>query len=403
MSALVVHLPAQPVSATTEFQFAVTNDGSTLLNHGSAPASVLPMSSRAGSEVVAVVPAGMLSWHRVELPQGMTARSPRLRAVLEGLLEEQLLDEPETLHFAVQPQLRTGVPLWVATCERDWLRGAMQVLEAAGRPASRIVPEFAPEGEPALYALGDPQDPQLVVAGSTGVTVLPLSSQALGLLPALPDNTPCIAEPAVAALAEQVLQHQPVLQHAAERWLRAARSPWDLAQFDLSSSGRARALKKLGTAWADMLAAPQWRPARWGALLLVAVNLIGLNAWAWRERSAQQEKRAAIRATLTQTFPQVTYVSDDAAAQMEKEVSALRQVTGATSGRDLEAMLGALGTVVPPQRPVSALDFAPGELRVKGLALTTDENRSVTAALKAQGYASVVNGEALVITPQVQP
>ena len=148
---------------------------------------------------------------------------------------------------------------------------------------------------------------------------LPLSSQALALLPSLPEDTPCVAEPAVAELAEQVLHRPPVLQQAPQRWLQAAQSDWDLAQFEFSSSGRARAFKKLGTAWADVLAAPQWRAARWGALLLVAVNLVGLNAWAWRERSALEEKREAIRRTLTQTFPQVKVVVD-APVQMEKEV-----------------------------------------------------------------------------------
>ncbi|HSV36298.1 MAG TPA: type II secretion system protein GspL, partial [Ramlibacter sp.] len=284
MSALIVHLPPQPVSASTEFEYALTNDSATLDGHGAAQAALLPLPTRAGAEVVAVVPVGLLSWHRIELPKGTAGNSPRLRAVLEGLLEDELLDEPEALHFAIQPQARVGAPVWVATCDRAWLRGAVQALEAAERPVARIVPEFAPEGEPALHAIGDPRQPMLVLAGSEGVTSLPLTPQALPLLPALPEDTPWVAEPALAELAEQVLQRPPALQHAAERWLMSARSGWDLAQFEFTSSGRARAFKKLGTAWADLLAAPQWRPARWGAVLLVALNLVGLNAWAWRER-----------------------------------------------------------------------------------------------------------------------
>ncbi len=402
MSALIVLLPPQQVTAATEFEYALTNDGSTVEAHGTAQAALLPLPTRTGAEVVAVVPTGMISWHRVDLPKGTSARSPRLRAVLEGVLEDRLLDEPEALHFALQPQVRGSGPLWVATVDRTWLRAAVQVLEAAARPAARIVPEFAPEGEPALYAMGDAQRPVLVLASSEGVTALPLSSTALALLPSLPKDTPLVAEPAVAQLAEQVLQHQPVLQHAAERWLRSARSAWDLAQFEFASSGRARALKKLGTAWADVLAAPQWRPARWGALLLVAINLIGLNAWAWRERSALDEKRQAVRRTLTQTFPQVKVVVD-APVQMEKEVAALRQVTGATSGRDLEAMLGALSTVAPPQRPVSGLDFSSGELRVRGLALRPEEAQALGAALKGQGYSSVLQGDTLALHPEGLP
>ena len=402
MSALLVFLPAQPISAATEFQYALTKDGSTVESHGSAQAALLPAPTRAGTEVVAVVPAAMMSWRRIELPKGTSAGSPRLRAVLEGLLEDQLLDEPDTLHFAVQPQVKPPAPVWVAVCDRAWLRSAVQALEAAERPAARIVPEFAPAGVTTLYALGDPQDASLIHVGSDGVMSLPLSSQALALLPSLPEDTPCVAEPAVAELAEQVLHRPPVLQQAPQRWLQAAQSDWDLAQFEFSSSGRARAFKKLGTAWADVLAAPQWRAARWGVLLLLAVNLVGLNAWAWRERSALEEKREAIRRTLTQTFPQVKVVVD-APVQMEKEFASLRQTTGTTSGRDLEAMLGALSTASPSGRVVSGVEYSPGESRVKGLGFTPTEVRAVVAALKSQGFTATMQGDTLVITPENLP
>ena len=402
MSALIVFLPLQPAGASTEFDYAVTSDGSTVESHGSAQAALLPLPTRAGAEVVAVVPAAMLSWHRLELPKGTSAGSPRLRAVLDGLLEDRLLDEPEALHFALPPQTRTGVPLWIAACDRAWLRSALAVLEAVERPVARIVPEFAPEGEPVLYAMGDPQHPVLVVAGSDGVMTLPLSPQALALLPALPESTRCVAEPAVAALAEQVLHHQPRLQQAPQRWVLAAQSAWDLAQLEFSSSGRTRAMKKLGTAWSDLMAAPQWRAARWGTLLLVAVNLLGLNAWGWREHSALAQKREAVRQTLTQTFPQVKVVVDPP-VQMEKEVAALRQATGAVSGRDLEAMLGALASAMPSPRTASGLEFNAGELRVKGLGVPPEDAETLAAGLKRQGYDSVPQGETLTITREATP
>jgi general secretion pathway protein L len=398
MSALVIRLPAQPVTASTEFDFVLSRDGSTMESHGSAPAAVLPAAGRAGTELVALVPVQMISWHRVELPKGTTAASARLRAVLEGLLEDQLLDEPESLHFAVQPQAKAGAALWVAVCDRMWLRGALQVLEAVQRPVARIVPEFAPEGQPVLYVIGDPEQPLLVAAGAEGVSALPLSAQALALLPPWLEGAPCVAEPSVAALAEQVLQRPPTLQQAPQRWLQSAQSAWDLAQFDLTSSGRARAWKKFGTAWADLLAAPQWKPARWGVILLLALNVLGLNAWAWRERSALDGRREAIRQTLTQTFPQVKVVVD-APVQMEREVAALRQRTGATSGRDLEAMLGALAAALPAPRPIGGLEYAGGELRVKGLNYSPDEARGAAVALKRQGYSATLQGDTLVIAP----
>ncbi len=397
MSALIVLLPPDPASASAEYEYVVTTDGVAADSHGSAQAALLPLPHRGGTEVVAVVPAARISWHRIVLPKGSTAASARLRSVLEGLLEDQLLDEPEALHFALPPQLRTGEPVWVATCDRGWLRDALQALDAAQRPAARIVPEFAPQGEPVLFGLGDPQHPVLVLAGSEGVITLPLTAQALSLLPSLPESTRCVAEPAVAALAEQVLQHRPELQQAPQRWLQAAQSDWDLAQFEFSRSGRARAMKKIGTAWADLLAAPQWRAARWGAVLLVALNLLGLNAWAWRERAALADKRVAMQQILTRTFPHVK-VAVDPPVQMAKEVAALRQTTGAVSSRDLEAMLGALSSAPLPQRPAAAIEYASGELRVRGIASNQDEAEPVVSALAGQGYNAALQGEVLVVT-----
>jgi len=400
MSALIVVLPPHPVTPATEFAYVVTNDGATVARSGATQASALPAPTRAGSEVVAIVPATMLSWHRVELPKGTTARSPRLRAVLDGLLEEKLLDEPEGLHFAVQPHLRAEAPAWVAICNREWLRGALRVIEEAGRPAARIVPEFAPRDEPALYAMGDPEDAMLVAATSDGVAALPLTPAALALLPSLPEDTACVAEPAVAALAEQVLQHRPVLQPSAERWLRSAQSEWDLAQFDLSSSGQA--MKRFGALWGDVLASPQWRPARWGAIALVVLNLVGLNAWAWRERSELEGKRDAMRRALTETFPSVKIVVD-APVQMEREIAALRQSTGATTGRDLEAMLGEIALALPQPRTPSNIDYANGELRLRGTGLTGDDGRSLSSTLKAHGYNVTNNADTLVVTREGQP
>jgi hypothetical protein len=70
-------------------------------------------------------------------------------------------------------------------------------------------------------------------------------------------------------------------------------------------------------------------------LLLLAANLIGLNAWAWKEQASWQSRRSAIDSTLTRTFPAVKVVVD-APVQMAREVAALRQATGAPSGSDLE-------------------------------------------------------------------
>ena len=68
--------------------------------------------------------------------------SARLRSILEGLLEDQLLDEPAQLHFALQPQPETGVSIWVVTTAREAIHAALKTLAQAGHEVARIVPEM---------------------------------------------------------------------------------------------------------------------------------------------------------------------------------------------------------------------------------------------------------------------
>jgi general secretion pathway protein L len=399
MSSLLVSLPLEPATSATEWAYAVSADGRTLADQGRAPAALLPLPRGPGAEVVAVVPVQALAWQRVELPKGIAPGTPRLRAALEGLLEEHLLDDTEAVHLALEPGARAGERAWVAICDRAWLRQALQLLEAAGRGVGRIVPEFAPEGLPALTVLGTPEQPVVVASGPEAVLALPLAPATLDLLPALPADAPVFAEPAVAATAEQVLQRQAALQQPPQRWLQSARTRWDLAQFDLASSPRARALRKLAGGWGDVLTGAAWRPARWAALLIVLANLAGLNAWAWKERATLEGKQQAVRRALQETFPHVRVVVD-APVQMEREVAALRQQTGMPSARDLDAMLVALASALPPGRTPAALDYSGSELRARGLALSAEEAQAVGAQLRPLGYVGTVDRDVLVVTAE---
>ena len=46
----------------------------------------------------------------------------RVRAVLDGLLEEKLLDDPAQLHLALDDTAEAGQPSWVAACDKAWLQ-----------------------------------------------------------------------------------------------------------------------------------------------------------------------------------------------------------------------------------------------------------------------------------------
>lgn len=400
MRTLIVCFPSTASSSTTSYDYSLTADGRTLLDHGSVPPDLLPSAER-GSEVVAVVSAGQLSWHSVELPRGIGAGSPRLRAVLENLLEERLLDDPGQLHLALAPGTASSGPVWVAVCDRAWLRSHLQALEAAHCPVTRIVPEFEPETGPLqLLVIGEPDLPQLLATGEAlgSVMRLPLSAAGLALLPAIADDQDLqvLAEPGVAALAEQLLQRKVSLLTRPQRWLDAAGSSWDLAQFDLASSSRSRTFKRLSGIGREWLQSPVWRPARWGVVLLLAANLLGLNAWAWKEQSALQSGRAAAQAMLTQTFPQIKVVVD-APLQMEREVAALRQATGASSGRDLETMLAAVGSALPADRAAGAIEFSAGEARIRGLRLSAQEGSALAIRLKSQGFTARLEGDVLTV------
>lgn len=401
MSILLLYLPTGTPGPTTEFSYTLTADGHTATRQASASAALLPDPGRTG-EVVAVVPARALSWQRVTLPQGATTSAVRLRSVLEGLLEEQLLDEPAQLHFALAPDAQIGEITWVAVCDRNWLRQTLQLLESAGRSVGRIVPEFAPGSSDSreVYALGVPEEAQLVLTSTSpdqAVNVLPLNAAtlALGTHSADPDQAVSVrAEPAVAGITEKLLNRSVELSTTHQRSLVAARGNWNLAQLEFSSSGRTRALRSVSGGLNAFLRAPQWRAARWALGLAIVAQIIGLNMAAYKERQSLAAKESGIRSTLQQTFPNVKVVVD-APVQMEREVAQLRQAAGSLSHRDLEPLLAATGAALPANQIPAMVEFADSELHLTGISLSNEELAQVNQRLQADGFVARTQGHQL--------
>lgn len=207
----------------------------------------------------------------------------RLHAALAGALEEELLDEPADLHFALAPSahsdIKTGRAFEVMVCNKAWLRGLVDKRTQLGSATQRIVPMGA-----ALQAAG-----------------------------------------------------------------------WDLAQFDFAP--RAAWRGKLQGACQTVWQAPQWRAARIAVVLLIVIQLVGINLWAWRDRAALADKRAQINRILLQTYPSTPLVVD-ATAQMLRATQALRASSGTLGGQDLESQLAKLG------KSVAQIDYASGHLKV---------------------------------------
>jgi len=396
MALILVQPPPPSAPAGADCAWADwSSDRKRLRDTGSAPPALLP----GQGEVTVIVPGPALSWHRVTLPQGSLSSAARLRSVLAGMLEDRLLDEPEQLHFALEPGARAGEPAWVATCQRAWLRGVVQVLEGAGRRIGRLVPEFTPrpdDAPPLACATGEPGHAHLTVCDSQGVLALPLDAAGVALAAPLLAEASASTEPAVAELAESLLGRPPRLVPAAQRWLEATELPWDLAQFEFATTGRARAGKQLAATADTLWRAPRWRAARWGAGVLVAAQLVGVNAWAWKERRALEAKRRAVDQVLVQTFPSVKLVVD-APAQMAREAAALQQATGGLGAGDLEPMLAALAASLPPGRVPTAIDYAGGQLRLRGLDLPLSAQNTLAGTLAARGYQARSEGDLLLV------
>lgn len=372
MSILIIQLPtrsrhtaeavapdAAPASSgPKEYSYVLSADGLAISRQGRSVAAMLP---RADS-VVAVMSSTDLSWHRVTVPKAPAAR---LRAALAGMLEDALLDDPEDLHLALAPQAKAGQSAWVAVCDHTWLTSQLMALEKAKLRVERVVPGVAPD-EPASGYFHEPHDTptedsestgEMLLTWSTGegVSTWPASgSLARALLPdPLPVQARFFATPPVASPAERWLGRAVTVQPQSEHLLLAARSLWNLLQFELTP--RSKGVHALSDRWRRFMS-PQWRPVRIGLIALAAVQVLGLNLWAWQQKQLVQSKRVELGRILRQAHPQVQAVLD-APVQMQRETEALRAAAGQPGDNDLEALMGAVATAWPPERPSPLLQY----------------------------------------------
>ena len=165
---LIIGLPHDPTPETYDHVLSV--EGARPADQGSAqPASFVHHKER-----VALVPHTRLSWHRVRMPRVSKGQQ---RAALEGLLEEQWLQSPQSLHLSLHPipEAAPDAPnAWVCACDAQWLRQVMQPLIQAGCMPQRLIPEFAPTPDAeVLHVLGPAEHPHVVWTRPQGVLAAP--------------------------------------------------------------------------------------------------------------------------------------------------------------------------------------------------------------------------------------
>jgi general secretion pathway protein L len=363
------------------------------------------------------------------------------------MVEDLLLDEGEHCHVALAPGARAGSQSWLAVTDRAWLAGQLQALHAAGVEVDRIVPIMAPpeplDLEPALLPVvgssrqagghepgagraagavpvhvhlqtgaeladaelptGGNTDDELIVsvASADGVACWPASGTlARRLLPdPIPDACRCTASAAAAAAADYWLagararvEPRVTMLSRAERMVEAAASGWNLRQFTLAVPHRGGTV--LRSAW-SAASGPAWRPVRWGLATLLVMQLVGLNAWAWQQRSALADRRAAMVQLLRTSHPQVRAVLD-APLQMQRENETLRAAAGRAGDSDLEVLLQAAASAWPANTPTSSVTFEAGRLTLGAPELRGAAAEALAARLRPAGW-QVQPGEGSIV------
>ena len=385
---LIISLPHHPKDAASGYAH-VHSDGHRVVRNAVGAASLL--SAYAG-EVVALIPHSRVSWLSVQFPPG--SHGARLNAVLAGLLEDRVLDDLSDLHCVVDPASadipRTGGVALVAICSKTWLREVLTPLQASGMVVQRLVPEFSPRPQPLLCVMGSPEQSQSVLCHSQGVTLLPPNVAQWKAFPAYTAYTtlpaaqaPLVAEPAMVERVEQLLQRRPVMQNAAQRAVVAAQSDWDLAQGEWAQGSSQRFLRLAQHAWQTLLHAPAWRSVRIGLVALLVLQVVGLNAKAWREQRALDEQKSQLSQILTSAFPSVRLVID-APLQMQREVDTLQKNAGRVTSTDFEPMLAAAASALPEGVLPTQWHFANQVLRAQGLQLSETQANAAQIALKTK-------------------
>lgn len=411
MYTLIIQLPLGLPGSHLTYPHAVVEP-----EHGAKPlpmqwatASLLPLADRQ-TEVVALLPVAALSWHRVEIPPGLHKQVARLQPALQGLLEDRLLDDPAQLHMALQPNWKDTSSPWVAVCERSWLSEHLQALEQAGLTVHRIVPELNPlsaapfSAQLQLTALGDTESGWLWMSHpERGVWGHPMQAlrahgKGLGLSEQDKQSIDIQAEPGAVAWVSDILDRPARLMPPGQHWLASMAADWDLAQFDFKANARSRQMKVWQRAASTFWHSATWRPVRWGVWVLLAGQLIGLNAWAWKTRADWQAQQQNWSQILRETFPK-TQVVVDAPLQMAKEVERLRQASGQLHASDLESMLSSLGQAMPEGlAPPEQWVYQSGQLRLPHFKPGNTEQQALQKSLAARGYRWQRDGDAWLMT-----
>ena len=369
MTTLYIRLPARADHEGALARFALVAAGGAVVQQGEGALRSMGDLIAASGHVVLLLAAPDVTLLQVKTPPLSNAR---LKAALPGLVEEQVLGDPDDCVLVAAPaQLDDGMRS-IAVTQRGWLEAIVKALLAQGARTVAAVPSqlclpLAPgnvsgaiDANGITLRHGLYQGLGLAVAGTSAV--------ALQTVRALAGDSPLNLYVEPAQLGEYqalVLEAGPGIHVEAEHWahwIAGAKS----TTLDL--------VPGLGAAGAQVR---DWKKWRWPlrlALLAVVVNLIGLNVqWMRLKREAQ-----GINQGMTQTF-RAAYPKDvlptDPALQMRANIARDRALQGQVTPAEFTFMAAAFGEAarVAPRPPeLMSLAYARGAMTVKVKPATAD-------------------------------
>jgi general secretion pathway protein L len=406
LSTLIVLLPPRdPAVRSEEWQlpempFLLLDKRGATQRAGRAALGVLPRASA----TVLIVAARDLLLLAASMPP---LKGPKLRQALPNVIEDQLIQDPQTCHIAVDPMPLDKGRRVLAVIDRGWFRFVLDAFAHAGHRSVKAVPAMRclPAVQPALALEGDEGE------ASTAVPPTPFIAAVLGHVvstaPALigeviapPVPVPSVARVEIAiargehaALGEglaipadavaptldalsgdhpaslytltdlpgdeprlggfQSAFAQPLTFETIAR--NAAASRFDLCQFEFAAQPW-----RLDRATMRRLKLPI-------ALLVGAlvISLIGINVQ-WYQLARQRDLiNAQMTELLLNAFPKTTVVLD-APDQMSRQLERLRVASGELSPTDFltlgDGLARSLGPI--PVTAVAALDYRDRKLDV---------------------------------------
>ncbi|OND00013.1 type II secretion system protein GspL [Burkholderia pseudomallei] len=392
MSTLIVLLPPrEPAVPLQEWQwpelpFALVDKSGHTQRAGRAALALLP---QAATTVLIVAARDLLMLEQALPP----LKGPRLKQALPNIIEDQLIQDPQGCHIAVDPAALDGGRRVLAVIDRAWFKFIVDAFTAAGhrhlravpvtrclppatrrdaaaaaeteavadvaldRPAGHAAAADAPGSGHAGATANAPAPAESIVAVALGVAAT--ESRAVATLEALANGTPLElyelgepgAEPQLASV--RPLDDKRLLPGAAI-WpfdalvRRALDSRFDLCQFEFEFAP-----------WRfDRATFMRLRLPLALAATTLAIAVIGANAHWWKLSRERDALAAQITETLLSTFPKTTTVLDPA-AQMTRQLDRLRIAAGELSPNDFLSLASGLARSLGPLPPngIASLDY----------------------------------------------